>query len=1050
MTRDDDVLGRRDRRGPIAWMAMNPVTANLLMVALLLGGVLTFLNIKQEVFPEFEIDRVDISVAYPGASPEEVEKGIILVIEEGVRGVDGVDEVTSTAAEGGGRVSCELLLGADRQRVYQDIKQEVDRITTLPEDAEEPQVNLATHRHGVVTLVLYGDETEKRLRDLAEQIREELLQDKDITQVDLEGIRDLEITALIANDTLRAYGLTVSDVAGAIDRASVERPAGGVKTDGGEVLLRIRDRRDWGREFENIPILGTTVGRQVRLGELATVRDDFEDTDQFATYNGKQAVLIEVYRIGKQKPLTVAAAAKQMIADLNAKLPAGVRIEVLNDRSDIYRQRAALLTKNGLIGLTLVLALLGAFLDARLAFWVAMGIPISFLGGLILMPALGVTINMISMFAFLIALGIVVDDAIVVGENVYEYHQRGMPFLKAAVIGTREVTMPVVFSVLTNIVAFFPLFWVPGTIGKIWKVIPAVVITVFAISLVECIFILPAHLGHSRRRVRRGLGRWFYERQQRFGAWFLKTVRTVYGPFLDRVLAHRYITCALATCVLIVTIGYIKSGRIGMVPMPRVDADYSIVTAVLPYGSPVQQTRKVRDHLIRTVQALGEEITREDPRHRGQIKGVYAEIGRSFRGVSGGHVVEVRTYLTGPDERPVFTREFTEMWRKKAGAIAGLDALQFQSDRGGPGGGASLSLQLSHGNSAELEAACRETTAWLDNFPNVSDVDPGFSAGKTQIDFTILPAGLSLGLTSEDVARQARNAFYGAEALRQQRGRNEIKVRVRLADGERNSEEDISGLLIRTPAGTYVPLSEIAQSARGRSYTSIDRRNGRRVLTVTANVTPYDASERMLKAYIDEKFPELSERHPGLGYGFAGRQEDLREGLAALRTGFIIAILVIYVCLAVPFRSYSQPLIIMTSIPFGIVGAVIGHLIMGYSLSMISMMGVIALSGVVVNDSLVLIDFANRRKQEGMDAHDAMLNAGVRRFRPVMLTTLTTFGGLAPMIFEQSRQARFMIPMALSLGYGILFATAITLIIVPSLYMIIEDAQKLFQRSHTA
>jgi len=1041
-----DISGRDYRHGPIAWMAMNPVTANVLMFSLLLGGVLTFMTIKQEVFPEFDLDTVNISVAYPGASPEEVEKGIVLAVEEGVRGIDGVDEVTSMAGEGAGRISCELLMGADRQSVYQDIKQEVDRITTMPEDAEEPRVSLVARRRGVVTLVLSGDETEKRLSDLAEQIREELLLDKDITQVDLEGIRNLEITARVSRDTLHAYGLTVSDIANAIDSASVERPAGGVKTDGGEVLVRIRDRRDWGGEFENIPILSTAGGRQVLLGELATVRDEFEDTDTFASYDGRRAVLIEVYRIGRQKPLVVAAAVKRMVADLNVKLPPTVRLDVLNDRSNIYRQRAALLSKNGAFGLMLVLALLAAFLEARLAFWVAMGIPISFLGGLILMPAMDVTINMISMFAFLIALGIVVDDAIVVGENVYEYRQRGMPFLKAAVIGTREVTMPVVFSVLTNIVAFFPLFWVPGVVGKIWKVIPAVVITVFAISLLECLFILPAHLGHGGTRTRRGFNLWFHERQQRFGERFLKAVRMGYGPFLDHVLAHRYITCGLALCVLIVTIGYLKSGRIGMVPMPRVDADYSIVTAVLPYGSPVQQTEKVRDHLVRAGRELGQEITDQDPRHRKQIQGVYAEIGRSFRGVSGGHVVEVRAYLTDPDERPVFTREFTQRWRAKVGAIAGLDALQFESDRGGPGGGASLSIQLSHSNTEELEKACRETGAWLDGFPNVSDVDPGFSAGKTQLDFTILPAGLNLGLTSKEIARQARNAFHGAEALRQQRGRNEVKVRVRLADGERNSEEDVRGLLVRTPAGTYVPLAEVAQPVRGRSYTSIDRRDGRRVLTVSANVTPYDASERMLATFIRDEFPRLRERYPGLGYGFAGRQEDLREGMAALRIGFLVAVLVIYVCLAVPLRSYGQPLIIMTSIPFGIVGAVIGHVVMGYSLSLMSMMGVIALSGVVVNDSLVLIDFANRSRQQGMDARDAMLNAGVRRFRAVMLTTLTTFGGLAPMIFEQSRQARFMIPMALSLGYGILFATLITLVIVPSLYMIVDDMSSLLHR----
>jgi len=1046
MAPDHDTLGRRLRRGPIAWMATNPVTANLLMFALLIGGAITFATIKQEVFPEFEIDRVDVSVAYPGASPEEVENGIVLVVEEAVRGIEGIEKVTSSAREGGASARCDLLLGADRQEVYQNIKQEIDRISTFPEDAEEPNVSLAGHKHGVVTLALYGDQTERDLYNLAQRIREQLLQDEDITQVDLEGVRNVEISVSVSQDTLKAYGLSVQGLAAIINAASVELPAGGVKTAGGEILLRVRDRRDWGEEFARIPVLATAEGRQVLLGEIAKVEDGFEDVDRYSTYNGKPAVLIEVYRIGDQTPLKVAAAVKRLVADLNAQLPDGVKVDVRSDRSEIYKQRAALLAKNGLIGLVLVLVLLGLFLEARLSFWVAMGIPISFLGGLILMPSLDVTINMISMFAFLIALGIVVDDAIVVGENIYEYHQRGMPFLQAAVVGTREVTMPVVFSVLTNIVAFFPLFWLPGFIGKIWRVIPAVVVTVFAVSLIECLFVLPAHLGHGGARRRGRAGQWVHERQQRFSIWFLEAVRRVYGPILDFVLAHRYMTAGLAACVLILTIGYVKSGRIGMVPMPRVDSDSSVVTAALPYGSSVRKTEKVRDRLIQAAQELGDEITRADIRHRPQIAGVYAEIGRSFRGVSGGHVVEVRAYLSDPDERPVFTREFTQRWRDRVGPVAGLDAIRFQSDRGGPGSGASLSVQLSHSNSEELERACIQTAEWLENFPNVSDIDAGFTAGKTQLDFRILPAGLSLGLTSEDIARQVRSSFYGSEALRQQRGRDEVRVKVRLVEEERDSEQDILDMLVRTPAGTHVPLMEVARPVRGRSFTSIERVDGRRVITVTANVTPYDQSEKMLDTYLEEKFTELQSKFPGLGYGFAGRQEDLRKGMAALRVGFMVAILVIYVCLAVPFRSYTQPLIIMVSIPFGIVGAVIGHLIMGYSLSLISMMGVIALSGVVVNDSLVLIDFANRRKQEGMNTHDAMLNAGVRRFRPVLLTTLTTFGGLAPMIFEQSRQARFMIPMAISLGFGILFATAITLVIVPALYMVVDDIDRVFRR----
>ncbi|MCK5850795.1 MAG: efflux RND transporter permease subunit, partial [Kiritimatiellae bacterium] len=997
--------------------------------------------------PAFDIDVVNVTVAYPGSSPEEVEKGIVQAIEEAVRAVDGVEKVVSRAREGVGVVSCELLLGADRQQVYQDVRQEIDRIRTFPDDAEEPQVSLPMHRRGVITLVVFGDEEERLLYDLAEQIRQEILQDKNVTQVSLSGVRDQEITVSISQDTLRAYGLTVLGVANVIRNASIELPAGGLKTKGGEILLRLKDRRDWGEEFARIPVVRTLEGRQVLLGEIAEVKDEFEDTDRLATYNGKRAVLIDIDRVGEQTPLKVAAAVLRVTEELNTKLPPTVQIAVLRDRSVVYKQRALMLTKNGLIGLILVVILLGSFLQARLAFWVAMGIPISFLGGMLFLPAWDVTINMISMFAFLISLGIVVDDAIVVGENIYEYRQRGFSFLDAAVRGTREVYLPVVFSVLTNIVAFFPLFMVPGVIGKIWKVIPSVVVTVFAISLIECLFVLPAHLGHDKERKRNKFGEKLHARQQRFSVWFMFKVRTVYGPFLDRVLVHRYLTVVIAIALLILTVAYVKSGRIGVVPMPRVDANYSVVTAVLPYGSSVENTKVVRARLIKTAQKLGAEITQEDKKHRVEVTGVYAEIGESFRGVSGGHVVGVRAYLADADNRPVNTKEFTRRWRAMLGSrMVGVEAMRFESDRGGPGSGVALSVQLSHMDSEQLEKACRDTSEYLEGFTEISDVDVGFSVGKEQMDFRILPAGLNMNLTSGEIARQMRYAFYGAEALRQQRGRNEVKVRVRLPESERGSEQDIEDLLIRTPAGTFVPLFEVAEPVRGRSYTSIVREDGRRVLTVTADVNPVGASQRMLTTFLEDKFPELRDKYPGLGYGFAGRQHDFRQGFSALGVGFIVAVMMIYVLLAVPFRSYTQPLIIMASIPFGIVGAVIGHVIMGYNLNMMSMMGIIALSGVVVNDSLVLIDFANRKKAEGMSIRDAMLNAGVRRFRPIMLTTLTTFCGLAPMIFEQSRQARFMIPMALSLGYGIIFATAITLAIVPALYMISDDIKPAIRR----
>ncbi|MEA1928861.1 MAG: efflux RND transporter permease subunit [Candidatus Auribacterota bacterium] len=1027
------------KAGPIAWMVKHRVASNLMMLTFLIGGLISAFSIKQEHLPDFELDMVTVSVAYPGAGPEEIEQGIILSIEEAVRGLEGVEQVSSTAREGFGTVTVELLSGANEQKVYQEIRQEVDRIRTFPEESEEPSVVLVIRKREVINLALHGDVAETTLRELAEITRDHLLRSPDITQVELGGARDYEIGIEISRDRLREHDLTIPEVAGQVRRSSLELAGGGLKTEGGEILVRIQDRRDYGEEFAALPIIGAGAGGQVLLGDIAEVKDGFEDIDRFAEYNGESCIFFRIYRVGDQTPIQVATAAREIMEELNQTYPPGIKINILNDRSEMFRQRANLLLKNGFTGLVLVLILLGLFLQPRLAFWVMMGIPISFLGSFLFLPQVDVSISMISMFAFIVALGIVVDDAVVVAENIHGYIQRGTPPIQAAISGAREVASPVIFSILTNIVAFCPLLFMPGVIGKIWKVIPIVVISVFTISLIECLLVLPSHLSHK------GLLGYLLgpltRRQKVFSSWFYQIIQSHYSPFLDRVLKFRYLVVAGAIAILILVVGYVKGKRIGMELMPRVEADYAIVTAVLPYGSPVERTRVVRDKLV----AAGEKVGRENGGEE-LIEGIYAEIGRAYHGVAGGHVVEVTCFLTDADTRPIGTGEFTRLWRQATGQIPGLQALVFESDRGGPGGGRGLTLELSHSDTEILDRAGTELAKALALFPVVSDIDDGFADGKVQIDFSLNPQGINLGLTAASVAGQVRGSFYGTEALRQQRGRNEVKVMVRLPEDERSSEYDLERLLIRTPEGIDVPLYEVAQVTRGRAYTTIERKEGRRTITVSANVTPSSEAERIVGEATRDILPGLMEKYPGLAWNFEGRQADFRESLSNLGTSFIFALLVIYLLLAIPFRNYTQPLIVMISIPFGVIGAVIGHVIMGYSLSIMSMMGIVALSGIVVNDALVLIDYINRRTAEGMAMTQAIHAAGVRRFRPILLTTLTTFGGLAPMIFETSRQARFMIPMAISLGYGILFATGITLILVPSLCLIREDIGRFFSR----
>ncbi len=1022
----------REYHGPIAWMVHNRITPNLMMMIFLVGGFFVATRVKQEVFPEFDLGLVTIQVAYPGSSPEEVEQGIILVIEEAIRGLDGIKEITATAAEGMGMVSAELEDSADEQRVYQDIKQQVDRIITFPLDAEEPEVSLRIIRREVMQIQLYGDTSEWVLRELTEQVRDRLLEDPEITQVDLVGARRYEVAIEIDQDVLRTYGLTLDDVAQRVRQTSVEIPGGTVETQAGDILLRVNERRDWAREFATIPVITTADGAIVTLGNVAQIKDTFEETDRYATYRGLPAVALGIYRVGEQTPIGVSDAVRAAMKEIERELPPGVNWVISTDQSDIYRQRLELLLKNAFYGLTLVLLLLGLSLDLRLAFWVTMGIPTSFLGCFLFLPGMDVTINMISMFAFIIALGIVVDDAIVVGENVYEYRLRGMSFMRAAILGTREVLLPVTFSILTNIVAFLPLCFVPGVMGRIWRVIPFVVITVFAISWVEALLILPCHLAHGRRRTseRRGL---IGTVQHAFSSGLDRFINRVYAPLLDFCIRFRAVTIALAAAVLIVILGYVASGRIGLILMPRVESDVAVVTATLPYGSPVSRAEQVRRQLVTAAEQTAEANGGEQ-----LVQGIFALIDEN--------VVEVAAYLTDPDVRPIGTTQLTRLWRERTGPIPGLESLRFESDRGGPGRGAALTVELSHRDIDVLDRASEALAERLADFANIKDIDDGFTPGKRQLDFSLTEEGHSLGLTQQALARQLRNAFYGAEAVRQQRGRNEIRVKVRLPREQRIRQYDLEHLLIRTPRGTDVPLTQIAEIKRGRAYTAINRRNGRRTVNVTANVEPMSQTSQIQATLEAEVLPKLAKGFPGLSYGWEGRQQDMSESTGSLFKGLLMALFAIYALLAIPFRSYYQPLIVMIAIPFGIVGAVLGHILMGYSLSLMSMMGVVALSGVVVNDSLVLIDYANRLARAGTGTLDAIHQAGVRRFRPIMLTTLTTFGGLAPMIFEPSLQARFMIPMAISLGFGILFATAISLVIVPCLYSIAEDIRKLLQR----
>ena len=1021
----------QDTKGSIAWMAGNSVTANLLMAVLLIGGLYMGFNIKQEVFPEFSLDRINISIAYPGASPEEVEKGIILAVEEAIQGLEGIEEVTANASQGYGSISVEAIKGADINRLWQEIKSEIDRITTFPDESEEPRVIIAARKREVLRLALYGDASESSMRTLADQVKDKLLLDKAITLVELDGVREREIHIEISQQTLRRYGITLQDVASRISKASLELGAGSIKTSGGDILLRIKDQKDYAREYAALPIIILKDGASVLLEDIATIEEGFEETDNWASFNGKRAVVIEIYRVGDQTPTKVASTGKALVTQINKSLPPGVNLTVLRDLSNIFSQRADLLLRNAYIGLGLVFFFLALFLEIRLAFWVSLGIPISFLGSFLLLAPTDFSINIVSMFAFIVTLGIVVDDAVVVGENIYFSRQQGTPFLQAAVKGTKDIAMPVVFSVITNMVAFIPLMFVPGFMGKIFKTIPFVVIAVFAISLIESLFILPAHLSHVNRRPLFFPLNYLEKWQQRFSRVFEAGVKKYYGSLLFRFLNYRYCVIALGIAMLMTMVGYVSSGKMGMVMFPKVESDYAFCEAVLPYGAPEKTLKHVEQLLV--------EKALEVVNNHGQkdlSKGVYSLV-RDNK-------ITVRLYLTPPDIRPLSTSEVTNLWRKKAKNIPGLETITFESNRGGPGSGKNLTISLSHRDNDILNSAGENLARKLSQYSIVHDIDDGSAKGNKQFDISLSPAGKRMGLTSREVANQVRHAFQGVTAVKNQRGQSEVTIKVRLPKDERMLQSSFEELVLFAPQGEILLRNAVTIITR-RAYTSIKRTDGRREILVTANVRPASQAGNILQDMKQKILPELLNKTPGLSYSFKGHKADIKESISALLKGLGMALLCIFALLAIPFKSYLQPFIIMFCIPFGVIGAIIGHIIMGYSLSVMSLFGLVAMTGVVVNDSLVLIDFANRRFREGIPVLEAVQIAGIQRFRPILLTTLTTCGGLAPIITETSRQARFLIPMAISLGFGILFATLITLVMVPCLYMILEDIKALFK-----
>ncbi len=1034
----------------IAWFVHNSVAANLLMMILVMGGLLALPNIYQEEFPNIDIDAVHVRIPYLGAAPAEVESAVCVRVEEAVEGTEGIDKIRSSASEGFCSVVIELVEGVDTGKVANDIKSKVDAIDAFPKETEKPVTAEITIIATVLQIAISGNADERTLKLIGQRVRDDIAALPGVSQAELIFARPYEISVEVSEQTLRRHGLTLAQIGRAIERSSLDVPGGSLKTQGGEILLRTKGQAYTGREFENIIVLTREDGTSVSLGEIATVVDGFEDSKLRARFDGNPAVAIKVSRVGEEDILEIAAQVKTYLKTANEHFPEGISFTIWKDESQDLVDRMGALTKNARSGLILVLLTLTLFLRFRVALWVAAGLPVAVLGTLAVFPVAGIAISTISVMAFILVLGILVDDAIVVGERVYAHEQQGKSQLQAAIDGTREVSVPVIFGVLTTMATFIPIMNIPGPMGSFFGVLGQVVLIALFFSIIESQLILPSHLAHRKAETSPGsnvfINRWL-ALQGKISGSLERAASHYYLPAVTRALAWRYVTLAVGIAVLAITVALFVSGRVVFQFFPSVEGTRLYATLTMPEGTPIEDTARAVARIESAAEQLRTELDADlaegEP---STIRHVFASIGSFIpKGsinnavASQSNLAEVAIELNLPsDYSGLPTRVFANRWRELTGGIPDAIELGFISQSFGVG--KAIDIELYGEDFDELRAAAGELRASLQNFSGVIDITDTFRAGKQEVQLKLRPEARSLGLTLADLGEQVRQAFYGYEAQRIQRGKDDIRVMVRYPANERRSLGDLENMRIRTADGTEVPFSSVAIATLARGYTTIRRVDGQRVVRVIADVErSVTTPEFVLATLAKGDLKDTLKRHPGVGYRLAGEAEERSESMGSLLGNALLALLVIYALLAIPLQSYFQPLVIMSVIPFGAVGAILGHFLLGMDLVFFSLLGIVALSGVVVNSSLVLVDYINKNRDGRRDLARVVGQAGAVRFRPIILTSITTFLGLTPMMLDNTASTIMFAPMAVSLAFGVLLGTAITLFLVPCLYLILED-----------
>ncbi|WP_371192917.1 efflux RND transporter permease subunit [Glaciecola sp. SC05] len=1027
------------KTGIISWFARNSVAANLLMFAIIVGGIFGVFRVQKQVFPQFIINNVIVQVPYLGAAPQEVEEGVVIKIEEAIKNLEGIKKVTSTAREGLARVSIEVEDGYDVQNMLDEVKVQIDAIPSLPANTEKPVVFRVKVPQDVMWISVYGSVGERQLKEMAKSIRDEIANLPGVSDVTVAGARDYEVSIEISENDLQAFNLTFDEVVSAIRASSIDVPGGSIKGENGDILLRAKGQAYTAWEYASIPLINRQDGTRLLLGDIASINDGFVEERQFSLFDGNPATSIRVRAVGDQNVLQISKNVNAYLEKKRAELPPNVSAESWGDASFYLSERLSMMLWNMAFGAGLVFLVLSLFLKIKLAFWVIVGLPVCFLGTIMLMPLeyINISINMLSLFGFILVLGIVVDDAIIMGESAYSEIDKSGHSLDNVIRGVKRVAMPATFGVLTTIAAFTPMLMVSGTFGVIWKTIGLVVILCLVFSLIESKLILPAHLANMKvTAYDPDKTNWFQKKREAFNLLVKSFIANKYAPFLVKAMKYRYTTLASFLGVLIITVGLFAGGLVRFVFFPDIPSDFIIANVEMEAGSSLSQRDQTIETIMRAAVDMNNDIA--DETGQGVIKHYLAFDG----GALGGSIF---MELSKAEDRELDGKQIEERWRQQIPEMAGVRSLSI-GGAGGPGGGNDLDFEFSSSNIQELADVTLELRSYLEAYAGVSEINDTFSGGSDEIRLEVKPQAEALGISLAQLAQQVRYGFFGAEAQRIQREDEEVKVMVRYPQDQRNSVGNLENMRVRAPNGDDIPFSQVADIQLSKGYSSIIRVDGARSITVTGKINKELIDPGVVVSEItDNVIPEILSRYPNVTFKLQGNSREQGEAMISLAQGFALAMLAIFALMAVPLKSYSQPLIIMSVIPFGIVGAIVGHVVLGMAVSVLSILGIIALAGVVVNDSLIMVDFVNRARREGYAMIDAVVNAGTQRFRAIVLTSLTTFMGLLPIIFEKSLQAQFIIPMATSLAFGILFATVITLILVPALYLVLDDFKNAFR-----